>query len=286
MTGMRISLCILALSLVSITPVFAEVDLSNQKIESSDGNLTLQFTDNIIKHFRTHTSVITQLDFGVYNIGNTNIYLDDTSHVNILVDSFTVKNDYVSIYARGLGDGNYNIKILYVTNFGVQHDSFRSGVVTDEPVPVASQSIPEITIPETVTTIPKSLSDNMLLLGKYTSHTALKDVIQFDAKIFDKDLNSIGDYYANYGQIEGAIVKISISDAKGNVKWNLSAVTNQFGWFGPLVQVENRFSDIGEYKVTINVLHDGNTQIWEFPMFIEQPGSQQRFVSFVTGQTG
>ncbi len=266
---------------ISLIPtIFAEVDLSNQKIVSSDGDLILQFTDNTLRHFRTFTQVIPHIDYGIYDNGNIRIYLDN-ARINILGDSFTVKNDYVAIYAKGTGNDNYDVKVKYLTNTGIQRDSLRIELTVDEPV----ISTPEI-IPEIIHTTPTASSDYMLLLGKYTSHTALKDVIQFDAKIFDRDLNPLGDYYANYGQIDGAIVKISISDAKGNVKWNLSDTTNQFGYFGPSVQVENRFSDVGEYKVTINVLHNGNTQIWEFPMFIEQPGSQQRFVSFVTGQTG
>jgi hypothetical protein len=284
---MKILLFVISLSLVSITPVFADVDMSNQKIGNSDGSLILQFTDNTLRHYKTFSQIIPHIDYGFYDIGDTRIYLDD-ARINIFGDSFTVKNNYVSIYARGLGDGNYNIQSIYLTNSGIQRDSFRAGVVTEVST---TESIPEIdtpkiTIPETVSTIPTSTPDNMLLLGKYTFMTSLKDVIAFDGKIFDRELNPLGDYYANYGQIEGAIVKISISDVKGNVKWNLSAVTNQFGHFGPSTQVENRFSDTGEYKVTINVLHDGNTQIWEFPMFIEQPGAQQRFVLFTTGQTG
>lgn len=75
----------------------------------------------------------------------------------------------------------------------------------------------EVVIPE-VTDIPPIVEQQennietreLLLVGKYTSHTFLKSLIQFDGKIYDKALNPTPSFYSNYGQVEDAIIRISI----------------------------------------------------------------------------
>jgi len=62
MNNMKLLFPVLALCLISITPAFAELNLSNEKITSADNKLILQFTDNTLQVLRTHTSIIPHIE--------------------------------------------------------------------------------------------------------------------------------------------------------------------------------------------------------------------------------
>ncbi len=105
---------IFALTIV-ITPAFAELDLSNEKITSADNRLILQFTENTIKQFRTYTSIIPHIEYGIVDLGNVELTLDD-ARVNVFGDSFTIKNNYMSLYANNIGNDKFRINTYIYTN--------------------------------------------------------------------------------------------------------------------------------------------------------------------------
>jgi len=118
---------IFALTIV-ITPTFAELDLSNEKITSTDDNLIIRFADNTIRYLGTHTVITPNIEYGTVDLGNVKLALDD-ARVNILGDSFTIKNDNVALYAKNLGDDKFRINVYIFTDSGLQKTTFTANII-------------------------------------------------------------------------------------------------------------------------------------------------------------
>jgi len=73
---------IFALTIV-ITPAFAEIDLSNKKIVSLDGNLLIEFGENIQTFKRGYLIETPQLDFGIIKLTDRTVLLSG-ENTNIL----------------------------------------------------------------------------------------------------------------------------------------------------------------------------------------------------------
>jgi len=122
---------IFALTIV-ITPAFAEIDLSNEKIASTDDNLIIQFADNTIRHFGSQTEITPNIEYGTVDLGNVKLALDD-ARVNVLGNSFTIKNDYVAIYAKNIGDDKFKVNAYIFTNSGLQKSTFTANIIPPTP---------------------------------------------------------------------------------------------------------------------------------------------------------
>ncbi len=134
---------IFALTIV-ITPAFAEIDLSNEKIASTDDNLIIQFADNTIRHFGSQTEITPNIENGIVDLGNMELSLDG-ARVNVLGDSFTIKNDYMSLYAKNMGNDKFRVNVYIFTNSGLQKTTFTANIIPSEPTVYVA---PEIVIEE------------------------------------------------------------------------------------------------------------------------------------------
>jgi len=109
---------IFALTIV-ITPAFAEIDLSNKKIVSLDGNLLIEFGESIQTFKRGYLIETPQLDNGIIRLTDRTVFLQG-EYTNILGDSFSVRLDDGKIYAKNNQDGTFTVKVLTVNDNGFQ----------------------------------------------------------------------------------------------------------------------------------------------------------------------
>jgi len=82
---------IFALTIV-ITPAFAELDLSNKKIVSLDGQLIIEFGENIQTIKKGYLIETPQLNFGKITLTDKTVFLEG-EYTNILGNSFSVRLD-------------------------------------------------------------------------------------------------------------------------------------------------------------------------------------------------
>jgi len=261
---------IIVLCALFIPTAFAEIDLSNQRIISLDGNVIIEFGENT-RYFMPHSlKIIPNIGFGVLNLDGGTIFLD-SNNVNVLASSFSITLDNGKIYAKNNRDGTFDVKVLTVKNGKFQKEIFPSVI---EPIVT---SFKEIAPTEQIKSIERE-NIELLMVGKYSMVTALKDQINFDLRIYDKALNIAQDYHANYGYVPDADITISIKDSQNKIIWFIEDKTNEFGYSEIEFRVESDFRLMGEHLVSILVEHEGNTLKRTIPLFIEEQNADAKWM--------
>jgi len=223
-------------------PVFAELDLSNEKITSTDNNLILQFTDNIVRQFRTHIEIIPNIEYGIVDLGNIQLTLDD-ARVNVLGNSFTIKNDNIALYAKNLGDNKFKISIYIFTNSGIQKNTF-----------TASITLPELEVIPQNPVVIEEKTELHYITDQY-ERVYNKSNYKLFVKTFDKALYSGSDFQNVQGTISGVKVSAVIVDPDGELKAEISGLS-EYGLFEGTVYVPENLWTKGWYAVDIVIEHD------------------------------
>jgi len=235
---------IFALTIV-ITPAFAELDLSNEKITSADNRLILQFTENTIKQFRTYTSIIPHIEYGIVDLGNVELTLDD-ARVNVFGDSFTIKNNYMALYANNIGNDKFRINTYINTNTGLQKNTF-----------IASISIQPTTELEIIPQNPVIIEEKTEIHYLLAQHDRVYNNAEykFFVKTFDKSIYS-GNNFDNFeGVLSGVKVSAIIIDPNGEFKTELSGFSENGIFEGAVLVPENLWMR-GWYTVDMVIEYD------------------------------
>ena len=233
---------VIAFVLLIPIPVFAELDLSNEKITSTDNNLILQFTDNIVRQFRTHIEIIPNIEYGIVNLGNIQLTLDD-ARVNVLGNSFTIKNDNIALYAKNLGDNKFKITTYIFTNSGMQKNTFTTSV-----------TLPELEVIPQNPVVIEEKTELHYITDQYERVYNKSDYKLF-VKTFDKAIYSGNDFQSFQGKISGVKVSAAIVDPNGELKAEISGLSEN-GLFEGVVYVPENLWTKGWYAVDIVIEHD------------------------------
>lgn len=241
---MKTSLLMLApLALLFVVPAaYGELDLSNEKITSTDDNLILEFSQNTVKHFRTHTDVTPNIEYGIVDMGNYDVLLDD-ARVNVLGDSFTVKNDYISLYARNLGDDKFSINAYTFTDSGLQKKTFTATIVEPQRTEYVA---PEPVIEEPTIQMFTWADSTVIVNDEITVKVRITD----DA--FNRSLHSID------GGIYGAEITI-LTGQFGNQLRATGGTTDIYGKYNGSILVASGEYQYREY-VDVTVIAEWNDQ--------------------------
>ena len=245
MNNMKLLFPVFALCLISITPAFAELNLSNAKITSADDKLILQFTDNTLQVLRTHTSIIPHIEYGIVDLGNVELQIDDAK-VNVLGDSFTVKNDYLALYAKSLGDGKFSINTYINTNTGLQKNTFTANI--------SSQIEPESIITPSNPVVTEEKTEIHYLLDQY-DRVYNKAEYKFFVKTFDKAVYSGNNFQSFEGKLDDVKVSAIIFDPNGELKTEISGFSEN-GIFEGSVMVPENLWQKGWYTVDMVIEYD------------------------------
>jgi len=257
---------IFALTIV-ITPAFAEIDLSNKKIVSLDGQLILEFGENIQTIKRGYLIVTPQLDYGILKLTDRTVLLGG-EYTNILGNSFSVRLDDGKIYAKNNLDGTFTVKVLTVNDNGFQKQTFSSIIQ-----PIVIIESPEIIEPtekiDNLSTEPEEEQyiPDLMMTSSHDFKTFWKETFNIDVQAFDGNINSNPVSTSFLGRINGVDVKVLLS--LDNVQLaTLSGVTANNGqWDGEYFFKEN-ISAPGEYVVDIIISYLGETVSKSSTMFI------------------
>jgi len=226
-------------------PVFAELDLSNEKITSTDNNLILQFTDNIVRQFRTHIEIIPNIEYGIINLGNITLALDN-ARVNVLGNSFTVKNDYIALYAKSLGNDKFRINTYIFTDSGLQKNTFITSI-SEQPIS-ESEIIPQNPV------VIEEKTELHYITDQY-ERVYNKSNYKLFVKTFDKAIYSGNDFQSFQGTISGVKVSAAIVDPDGELKAEISGLSEN-GLFKGTVYVPENLWTKGWYTVDMIIEHD------------------------------
>ena len=226
-------------------PVFAELDLSNEKITSTDNNLILQFTDNIVRQFRTHIEIIPNIEYGIINLGNITLALDN-ARVNVLGNSFTVNNDYIALYAKSLGNDKFRINTYIFTDSGLQKNTFITSI-SEQPIS-ESEIIPQNPV------VIEEKTELHYITDQY-ERVYNKSNYKLFVKTFDKAIYSGNDFQSFQGTISGVKVSAAIVDPNGELKAEISGLSEN-GLFEGVVYVPENLWTKGWYTVDIVIEHD------------------------------
>jgi len=259
-------LIIFALTII-ITPAFAELDLSNQKIVSLDGKLLLEFGENIQTFKRGYLIETPQLENGIIKLTDRTVFLGG-EYTNILGNSFSVRLDDGKIYAKNNQDGTFTVKVLTVSDSGFQKQTFSSIL---QPIEIIES--PEIIEPtektDTLLTEPKveQYIPDLMMTSSHDFKTFWQETFNVDVQAFDGNINSNPEQYPFQGRIDGVDVKVLLS--LDNVQLaTLSGVTANNGhWDGEYFFKEN-ISAPGEYVVDVIISYLGETVSKSSTMFI------------------
>jgi len=266
---------VIILCFLSIPMVFAELDLSNQRIISNDGNVIIEFRENTIKERLVSTKIIPNIDFGIIELRDQTIFLDDTK-INVLANSFRILsyNPTMLIYAQNLGNDEFNMRVYTYTEQGTQKQTF-TGIM----IPINDEIKITNPIEEVIVQEPENENIDILMTGKYSYVTALKDTIILDFRFFDSKLNPNKDDALNYGTLDMAEVSITIvNPSKQNaVEWSITGETNKSGHFETEFRVPIDKNLIAEYEINILLDHQGNVFRTTLPMFVQEYNADQVF---------
>lgn len=270
---MKILLLLPFLLIITVIPSYAEIDLSGQRILSLDGNMIIEFAENTYETRLHRVTITPNIGFGILQLVDGTVFLDSNNKVNVLGNSFSISLDSGKIYAHNMGDGIFSIVTLTVQDGKFQKQLFPSiielmdfsiaDVVSTEPIPVIVRENIEL-----------------LMTGKYSMVTALKDQINFDIRVYDKALNPAKSYNYNVGYLEGADITIVIKDSQNKVIWYIEEKTNEFGYGEIEFRVESNFRLMGEHSVSITIQYDGNTYEAILPLFIEEQNADAKWMDF------
>jgi len=257
---------IFALTIV-ITPAFAELDLSNQKIVSLDGKLLLEFGENIQTFNRGYLIETPQLDFGIIKLIDKTVFLGG-EYTNILGDSFSVRLDDGKIYAKNNQDGTFTVKVLTANDNGFQKQTFSSVL---QPIEIIES--PEIIEPaektDTLSTEPEEEQyiPDLIMTSSHDFRTFWKETFNIDVQAFDGKINPNPEQYPFQGRIDGVDVKVLLSLDNVQIA-TLSGVTaNNGDWDGEYFFKEN-ISAPGEYVVDVIISYLGETVSKSSTMFV------------------
>jgi len=257
---------IFALTIV-IAPAFAEIDLSNKKIVSLDGQLIIEFGENIQTIKKGYLIETPQLNFGKITLTDKTVFLEG-EYTNILGNSFSVRLDDGKIYAKNNQDGTFTVKVLTVNDNGFQKQTFSSIIQ-----PVVIIESPEIIQP-TVKTDNLSTEfeeeqyiPDLIMTSSHDFKTFWKETFNVDVQAFDGNINSNPVSTSFFGRINDVDVKVLLS--LDNVQMvTLSGVTANNGhWDGEYFFAEN-ISAPGEYVVDVIISYLGETVSKSSSMFI------------------
>lgn len=257
---MKIFILMIFVLIFAITPAFAELDLSNELIKSTDGNLILQFEDNTIRYFSTHVEVTPHLEFGLVDLGNFGIQLDD-ARVNVLGSSFTIKNDNIALYAKNIGDNKFRINAYIFTDSGLQKTTFTASITPPEPT---IYKTPEIIIEETEVI---EYRPELLLTTSHDFKTYWKDTFNIDVQAFDGRINPNPTSSSFEGRLDGADITVLLSLDGDHVATINGITTNNGNWDGAYYFIEN-ISTPGEYTVDVILTYLRETVSKSSSMFV------------------
>jgi len=259
-------LIIFALAIV-ITPAFAELDLSNKKIVSLDGQLIIEFGENIETFKRGYLIETPQLNFGIIKLTDRTVILEG-EYTNILGNSFSVRLDDGKIYAKNNQDGTFTVNVLTVNDNGFQKQTFASII---QPIDIIELS--EIIQPtektDTSSTEPEEEQyiPDLIMTSSHDFKTFWQDTFNIDVQTFDGKINPNPEQYPFQGRIDGVDVKVLLSLDNVQVA-TLSGVTaNNGDWNGEYFFKEN-ISAPGEYVVDVIISYLGETVSKSSTMFI------------------
>ena len=232
---------------IAITPAFAELDLSNQKIVSLDGKLILEFGENIQTFKRGGIIETPQLDFGTIRLADRTVFLEG-EYTNILANSFSVLLDDGKIYAKNNQDGTFTVKVLTLNDNGFQKQTFASIL---QPIEIIESS--EIIEPtekiDTITTEPEEEQyvPELIISSSHDFKTYWKDTFNIDVQAYDARINPSGTGFE--GRIDGVDVTMIISLGE-EVITTLKGVTVNGEWIGEHY-IKDNIVQAGEYTVDV-----------------------------------
>jgi len=260
---------IFALTIV-ITPAFAELDLSNQKLVSLDGKLTLEFGENLQTFKAGRFVEIPQLNVGIIQLKDETVLLDG-EYTNILANSFSVRLDDGIIFAKNNRDGTFTVKVLTVSDNGFQKQTFASILQPIDIIDLSKNISPaEKTetplVPEPVQEKPQYIPD-LKMTSSHDFRTYWQDTFNIDIQVFDGKINSNPKSSDFNGRLDGVDVKVLLSLDDTPVA-TLSGVTANHGeWKGDYFFKEN-LSLPGEYTVDVILSYLGQTLSKTSSMFV------------------
>jgi len=248
---------------IVITPAFAELDLSNQKIVSLDGKLILEFGENIQTFKRGEIIQTPQLDNGIIKLADKTVFLQG-EYTNILGDSFSVRLDDGKIYARNNQDGTFTVKVLTLTNNGFQKQTFSSVL---QPIEIIES--PEIIQPtekmDTLSTEPKKVyTPDLIITSSHDFTMYWNEVFNIDVQVYDKNINPNGIGFE--GRLDGVNITVIIS-SDGEILTTLKGVTVNGEWQGDYFVKQNIVFP-KEYNVDIIASYLGQNVSESSTMFV------------------
>jgi len=234
--------------LVSLIPNSdAAINLENMSFLSDDGNIVINFGENIIEQRTSRINITPTLDLGIVQTTNHDFLLDfsDDVSVNVFGNSFVIKSfeePYLFIYARNVGDNDYVVRVFTVDN-GFQRQTFTG---TLEPT---RENLNELLESETSETLPE-----MNLLVKHTDRLFWRDSYLITVRVFDAELNRSNDFSQNWGFIPGIDILVEIFNGQDELLQTISGQTGNTGFFESQSFVPDRLNPRGVY--TVNVTAD------------------------------
>jgi len=119
----------------------------------------------------------------------------------------------------------------------------------------------------------------IIMTGKYSMVSALKDTIILDFRFYDSKLNPDQNNELNYGTINDADIAIFIVDPtkQNQVEWSIIGKTDASGNFEEEFRVETNKDLMGEYSVDILVQYQDSFFNKSIPLFIEEYNADQVF---------
>ena len=258
-------LIIFALAIV-ISPAFAELDLSNKKIVSLDGQLIIEFGENINTFKRGYLIETPQLNFGIIKLTDRTVLLDG-ENTNILGNSFSVRLDDGKIYAKNNQDGTFTVKVLTVSDNGFQKQTFASIIQ-----PIVIIESPEIIQPTEKTNTPlltepeeekKQYIPDLIMTSSHDYTTYWKKTFNIDVQTYDGNINPSATGF------EGRINDVNITVIISNGDEVLATLTGTtvYGEWQEAYFVEDRTFQ-GKYTVDILATLDKQTVSKSSSMFV------------------
>jgi len=255
-------LIIFALAIV-ITPAFAELDLSNKKIVSLDGQLIIEFGENINTFKRGYLIKTPQLDYGVIKLADKTVFLSG-ENTNILGNSFSVRLDDGKIYAKNNLDGTFTVKVLTVSDNGFQKQTFASILQ-----PIVIIESPEIIQPTdktdnlSIEPEEEQYIPDLIMTSSHDYTTYWKKTFNIDVQTYDGNINPSATGF------EGRINDVNITVIISNGDEVLATLTGTtvYGEWQEAYFVEDRTFQ-GKYTVDILATLDKQTVSKSSSMFV------------------
>ncbi len=260
---------LLVLTLVSLIQYAdATLDLENKILASDDENLIIEFGANTVKSIITKTIITPNLEFGIIQLIDQDIFLDgfsDDVSIRVSGKSIAIKSLDVPmvIYARNVGDNNYSINLYTIENGGFKKQTFTAILesTTVETTPT-KEKIETSTIPESEE---KPDLEVMVFQDRTTYWMENYDIT---LKVFDKKINPTPRFDRSLGGVEGADISVTMTHESGLEVRNFGGKTDSTGyWKGSEYFVEN-ISTPGKYLVNVVVSYLGQTVSQDYITFI------------------